>query len=114
MKRKHEDLSSDEEVIEKQKDEEQEAEEQEDEENEVDEQEENDKEENNALTKKTQMMKNQEKPRKKKKKGIIYLSTIPKHMTVTIAREILGQYADIGRVFLQPITKPGEGIYLYY
>lgn len=43
-----------------------------------------------------------EKPSKKKKRGIIYISTIPKHMNVTILREMLGQHAKIGRIFLQP------------
>lgn len=39
---------------------------------------------------------------KKKKKGIIYLSSIPKFMNVTILRELLSEYAAIGRIFLQP------------
>lgn len=39
---------------------------------------------------------------KKKKKGIIYISSIPKFMNVTILRELLGEYARIGRIFLQP------------
>lgn len=43
-----------------------------------------------------------EKPQKKKKRGIIYISTIPKHMNVTILREMLGQHAKLGRIFLQP------------
>lgn len=41
-------------------------------------------------------------PKKKKKRGIIYLSTIPKYMNVSILREMLGKYATVGRVFLQP------------
>lgn len=45
---------------------------------------------------------------KKKKRGIIYLSTIPKHMTVSIARDMFNQYADVGRMFFQPATKPGD------
>lgn len=43
-----------------------------------------------------------EKPAKKKKRGIIYISSIPKYMNVTILREMLSQYAKIGRIFLQP------------
>lgn len=39
---------------------------------------------------------------KKKKRGIIYISSIPKYMNVTILREMLSQYAKIGRIFLQP------------
>lgn len=38
---------------------------------------------------------------KKKKHGIIYISSIPKYMTVSILREFLSEHADIGRVYLQ-------------
>jgi RNA recognition motif-containing protein len=38
----------------------------------------------------------------KRKPGVIYLPTIPPYMTVTKLREILGEFGDIGRVFLQP------------
>ncbi|XP_020808600.1 pre-rRNA-processing protein esf2 [Drosophila serrata] len=41
-------------------------------------------------------------PSKKRKKGIIYISNIPKHMNVTRLREILGDFGKIGRVYLQP------------
>lgn len=41
---------------------------------------------------------------KKRKKGIVYLSSIPKYMNVTKLRELLGEYGDIGRVFLQPAS----------
>lgn len=49
------------------------------------------------------------KPRriKKFKKGIIYVSNLPKHMNVTRIRETLGAYGDLGRVFLQPDKLPG-------
>nr|NP_001401070.1 uncharacterized protein Dmel_CG46511 [Drosophila melanogaster]UYK33069.1 uncharacterized protein Dmel_CG46511 [Drosophila melanogaster] len=40
-------------------------------------------------------------PAKKIKKGIIYISNIPKHMTLTRLREILGEYGGIGRAFLR-------------
>ncbi|XP_055912115.1 uncharacterized protein LOC129946103 [Eupeodes corollae] len=46
------------------------------------------------------------KPKKKRKKGIIFVSNIPKHMNVTRIREILGGYGKIGRVFLQPEKMP--------
>lgn len=45
---------------------------------------------------------------KKKKRGIIYISSIPKFMNVTILRELLSQYAKLGRVFLQPGKLSGE------
>lgn len=48
-------------------------------------------------------------PEKKKKRGIIYLSTIPKHMTVSIARDMFSQYADVGRMFFQPSAKSKDG-----
>ncbi|KAI8127863.1 Pre-rRNA-processing protein esf2 [Lucilia cuprina] len=48
-----------------------------------------------------------DKSKKKRKKGIIYISNIPKHMNVTRIREILGEYGKIGRVYLQPEKLPG-------
>lgn len=45
---------------------------------------------------------------KKKKRGILYLSSIPKYMNVTILREMLSQYAKIGRIYLQPGKLTGE------
>lgn len=39
-----------------------------------------------------------------RKKGIVYLSSIPKYMNVTKLRELLGHYGEIGRVFLQPAS----------
>lgn len=51
------------------------------------------------------------KPERKKKHGIIYLSTIPKHMTVAIAREMFGQHAKIGRMFFQPAETNTDGLY---
>ncbi|KAL5275590.1 ABT1 family protein [Megaselia abdita] len=51
------------------------------------------------------------KPRriKKFKKGIIYVSNLPKHMNVTRIRETLEPYGDLGRVFLQPDKLPENG-----
>lgn len=40
----------------------------------------------------------------KRKKGIIYISSIPKYMNVTKLRELLSEYGDIGKVFLQPAS----------
>lgn len=48
------------------------------------------------------------KPPKKRKRGIIYISSIPKHMSVMILREMLNQYAKIDRIFLQPGKVPGK------
>lgn len=50
----------------------------------------------------------EDQPKKKRKKGIIYISNIPKHMNVTRIREILGEYGKIGRVYLQPEKLPGS------
>ncbi|GAB1868022.1 Activator of basal transcription 1 [Camponotus japonicus] len=41
------------------------------------------------------------KPGKKVKRGIIYLSTIPKYMNVTMIREIFSAYGKVDRVYLQ-------------
>lgn len=38
---------------------------------------------------------------KKNKRGIIYLSTIPKYMNVTLIREIFSVYGKVDRVYLQ-------------
>jgi hypothetical protein len=50
---------------------------------------------------------------KKRKCGIVYISTLPPHMNVTKIREIFSLYGDIGRIFLQPAdagttVSPGE------
>uniref|UniRef100_A0A1B6CRS9 Activator of basal transcription 1 n=1 Tax=Clastoptera arizonana TaxID=38151 RepID=A0A1B6CRS9_9HEMI len=60
----------------------------------------------NIITSKNQTRVNQHLPllnhKKLKKKGIIYLSTIPPFMNVTKITEIMGQFGQVGRVFLQP------------
>lgn len=38
--------------------------------------------------------------KKKSKKGIIYLATIPPYMNVTRIRETFGEYGEIGRVYM--------------
>ncbi|KAK2580585.1 hypothetical protein KPH14_007707 [Odynerus spinipes] len=43
---------------------------------------------------------------KKKKSGIIYLSTIPKYMNITRIREIFSNYGKVGRVYLQLAENP--------
>lgn len=47
----------------------------------------------------------EEKKQKKRKPGIIYISSIPKHMNVALIREYLAPFGDLGRVFLQPDKK---------
>ncbi|XP_034831415.1 uncharacterized protein [Maniola hyperantus] len=46
--------------------------------------------------------------KKTRKRGIIYLSTIPPYMNVAKIREIFSQYGDVGRIYLQSSSKPGE------
>lgn len=46
---------------------------------------------------------------KKKKHGIIYISSIPKYMTVSILREFLSEHADVGRIYLQASGPKGGG-----
>ncbi|XP_023940374.1 uncharacterized protein LOC112047479 [Bicyclus anynana] len=50
----------------------------------------------------------QVKSKKTRKRGIIYLSTIPPYMNVAKIREIFSQYGDVGRIYLQSSSKPGE------
>lgn len=45
---------------------------------------------------------------KKRKKGIIYISSIPKHMNVAICREFMEAFGEVGRLFLQPDSKGSE------
>lgn len=45
---------------------------------------------------------------KKRKKGIIYISSIPKHMNVAICREFMEAFGEVGRIFLQPDSKGSE------
>ncbi|XP_053616707.1 uncharacterized protein LOC128678863 [Plodia interpunctella] len=46
--------------------------------------------------------------KKTRKRGIIYLSTIPPFMNVAKIREIFSEFGDVGRIFLQPSGKIGE------
>ncbi|XP_028031536.1 pre-rRNA-processing protein esf2-like [Bombyx mandarina] len=45
---------------------------------------------------------------KTRKRGIIFLSTIPPYMNVAKIREIFSQFGEVGRIYLQPTGKPGE------
>ncbi|XP_058445116.1 uncharacterized protein LOC131426426 [Malaya genurostris] len=47
-------------------------------------------------------------PLRKRKPGIIYISSIPKHMNVTILRELLEPYGEVGRIYLLPERKDGK------
>lgn len=38
---------------------------------------------------------------KKRKRGIVYLSSIPKYMNIAKIRELFSVYGKIGRVYLQ-------------
>lgn len=53
------------------------------------------------------------KPGKKLKRGIIYLSTIPKFMNVTMIREIFSEYGQLGRVYLQ-LDENGLSIIFFF
>lgn len=46
--------------------------------------------------------------KKTRKRGIIYLSTIPPYMNVAKIREIFSEFGEVGRIYLQPSAKPGE------
>lgn len=47
----------------------------------------------------------QKKPDKIRKKGIVYIGSIPEHMNVAICRELMEQFGEVGRIFLQPDKK---------
>ncbi|KAL6440130.1 hypothetical protein ACFW04_003027 [Cataglyphis niger] len=47
---------------------------------------------------------------KKVKRGIIYLSTIPKYMNVTMIREIFSAYGKVDRVYLQLAENEAQSI----
>ncbi|VVD02504.1 unnamed protein product [Leptidea sinapis] len=48
------------------------------------------------------------KHKKTRKRGIIFLSTIPPYMNVAKIREIFSEFGEVGRVYLQSSAKPGE------
>lgn len=51
-----------------------------------------------------------EKQEKRHKTGILYIPTIPPYMTVTILREMLGEFGEIGRVYLQEDKNVGKDL----
>lgn len=42
--------------------------------------------------------------KKTRKRGIVYLSTIPPYMNVAKIREIFSEFGEVGRIYLQPTT----------
>ena len=50
--------------------------------------------------------------KKKKKRGIIYLSTIPKYMNVIKIRETFSVYGKVERVYLQ-LAATGKNSFIY-
>ncbi|XP_013191991.1 uncharacterized protein LOC106136092 [Amyelois transitella] len=52
--------------------------------------------------------KNKVTTKKTRKRGVVYLSTIPPFMNVAKIREIFSEFGDVGRIFLQPSGKIGE------
>lgn len=52
-------------------------------------------------TEEMETQKERENGRTKKKRGIIYLSTIPKYMNIAKIRDIFSTYGEVGRIYLQ-------------
>lgn len=50
--------------------------------------------------------------KKTRKKGIIYISSIPQHMNVAICREFMEKFGEVGRIFLQPDSKGSKSLKL--
>lgn len=65
------------------------------------------------MGKKVEMMETEEEQgmvkTKKKKRGIIYLSTIPKFMNVAKIRDIFSTYGEVGRIYLQLVDNEQHG-----
>jgi len=55
-----------------------------------------------------------EKQEKIYKTGILYIPTILPYMTVTILREMLGEFGEIGRVYLQEDKNVGKNTWKLY
>lgn len=45
--------------------------------------------------------------KKKRKRGIVYLSSIPKHMNVALIKNLFNEYGAVGRVYLQLSDRDG-------
>lgn len=52
-------------------------------------------------TKCTRIMKFDESKTKKRKRGIVYLSSIPKYMNIAKIRELFTIYGEVGRIYFQ-------------
>ncbi|KAG5336371.1 ABT1 protein, partial [Acromyrmex charruanus] len=57
-----------------------------------------------------QIQKKIEKKGKNVKRGIIYLSTIPKYMNITMIREMFSAYGKVGRVYLQLVDNETQSV----
>ena len=66
---------------------------------------ENDEEPESSNSKNKIIKPRPKKEQKTRKRGIIYISSIPKHMNVTLCRELFEEFGDVGRIFLQPDQK---------
>ncbi|XP_063549228.1 uncharacterized protein LOC134756326 [Cydia strobilella] len=60
--------------------------------------------ENNSVSKSGKLINK----KKTRKRGIIFLSTIPPYMNVAKIRETFSQFGEVGRIYLQSSAKPGE------
>ncbi|XP_012054373.1 PREDICTED: activator of basal transcription 1-like [Atta cephalotes] len=58
----------------------------------------------------TQIQKKVQKKGKKVKRGIIYLSTIPKYMNIMMIREMFSAYGKVGRVYLQLVDNETQSV----
>ena len=52
-------------------------------------------------------------PKRKKKPGIVYLSSIPPGMNPQLIRDYLGAHGDVGRMYLEPLDST-YFIFLYF
>lgn len=68
-----------------------------------------DSDEENVGDNNSEVLRPEKKRRKQLKKGIIYLSTIPPFMNVTKISEIMSQFGELGRIFLQPSKSKRPG-----
>lgn len=51
------------------------------------------------------------KKKKTRKRGIVYLSTIPPYMNVAKIREIFSEFGEVGRIYLQPSASKFSRLY---
>lgn len=54
-----------------------------------------------------------EKPKRKRKPGIVYLSSIPTGMNPQIVRDFLGVYGELGKSYLQPVESMCRNMYYF-